>query len=48
MVVLHYLGGFTQDEVAEASGYSRKTVGKKLRAFVARLEQRWRGAGGSA
>jgi RNA polymerase sigma-70 factor (ECF subfamily) len=41
MVVLHHLDGLTQDEVAAASGYSRKTVGKKLRAFAELLKRRW-------
>jgi RNA polymerase sigma-70 factor (ECF subfamily) len=41
MVVLHFLDGMTQEEVAEASGYSRKTVGKKLGAFLALLRTRW-------
>lgn len=40
MGVLHHLGGFTQEEVAERTGYSRKTVGRKLEAFDAVLRQR--------
>ncbi len=31
--VLHYLDGYTQEEVASQTGYSRKTVGKKLKVF---------------
>ena len=31
--VLHYLDGYTQEEVASQTGYSRKTVGKKLKLF---------------
>lgn len=45
IVVLHHVSGLTQEEVAAASGYSRKTVGKKLKAFSALLESRWKGRG---
>jgi RNA polymerase sigma-70 factor (ECF subfamily) len=31
--VLHHLNGMTQEEVAESTGYSRRTVGKKLKSF---------------
>lgn len=31
--VMHYLGGLTQDEIGEQTGYSRRTIGKKLRRF---------------
>lgn len=31
--LLHHLGGLTQEEVAEATRLSRKTVGKKLHLF---------------
>jgi len=31
--VLHHLNGMTQEEVAENTGYSRRTVGKKLKSF---------------
>jgi len=31
--VLHHLNGMTQEEVAETTGYSRRTVGKKLKSF---------------
>lgn len=44
--VLHYLDGFTQEEVADRTGYSRKTIGKKLRAFEEELKRRWMQAGG--
>lgn len=37
--VLHYLDGFTQEEVAERTGYSRKTVGKKLKHFESLLRR---------
>lgn len=32
--LLHHLGGLTQDEVAEATGYSRRSIGKKLKTFA--------------
>lgn len=32
MALLHWLDGLTQEEVAERTGYSRKTVGVKLKA----------------
>lgn len=41
IAVLHFLDGMTQEETAAASGYSRKTVGKKLHAFVSLLKSRW-------
>ncbi len=31
--LLHHLGGFTQEEVATQTGYSRRTIGKKLQLF---------------
>jgi RNA polymerase sigma-70 factor (ECF subfamily) len=31
--VLYHLNGMTQEEVAESTGYSRRTVGKKLKSF---------------
>jgi RNA polymerase sigma factor (sigma-70 family) len=39
--VLHHLDGYTQEEVAERTGYSRKTVGKKLQRFEERLRELW-------
>ncbi len=39
--VLHFLDGYTQEEVAEQTGYSRRTVGKKLQQFEDRLRQLW-------
>jgi RNA polymerase sigma-70 factor (ECF subfamily) len=33
IALLHHLEGWTQDEVAEQTGFSRKTVGKKLAQF---------------
>jgi RNA polymerase sigma-70 factor (ECF subfamily) len=41
--VLHHLDGYTQEEVAARTGYSRKTVGKKLQQFEERLRALWRG-----
>lgn len=41
--VLHFLDGYTQEEVAEQTGYSRRTVGKKLKLFEERIRQLWRG-----
>lgn len=45
--VLHFLDGFTQEEVAQRTGYSRKTVGKKLRKFEEHVRERWLSGGGS-
>ena len=41
--VLHYLDGYTQEEVAEQTGFSRKTVGKKLKTFEDRIRQLFTG-----
>jgi RNA polymerase sigma-70 factor, ECF subfamily len=41
--VLHYLDGYTQDEVAARTGYSRRTIGKKLQLFEERVRVLWRG-----
>jgi RNA polymerase sigma-70 factor (ECF subfamily) len=38
LVVYRYLDGMTQDEIAAVSGWSRKTLGKKLRDFELRAE----------
>ncbi len=46
--ILHFLDGFTQEEVAERTGYSRKTVGKKLQLFEALFQEHWIRAGGAA
>jgi RNA polymerase sigma factor (sigma-70 family) len=45
--VLHYLDGFTQEEVAERTGLSRKTVGKKLGRFEEAVTTLWREAHGT-
>ena len=37
----HFLGGYTQEEVADRTGYSRKTVGKKLGLFEAAFTRLW-------
>ncbi len=39
--VLHHLDGYTQEEVAERTGFSRKTVGKRLGRFEERLREIW-------
>jgi len=39
--VLHHLDGYTQEEVAARTGYSRRTVGKKLQRFEERLREIW-------
>ena len=41
--VLHYLDGYTQEEVAEQTGFSRRTVGKKLQLFENSIRQLWQG-----
>ena len=45
MGLLHHLGGLTQEEVAEQLGYSRKTVGKRLKDFAEAMKLRLAGAG---
>jgi RNA polymerase sigma-70 factor (ECF subfamily) len=35
MVYLHYVDGMTMDEVANAVGYSRKTVSRRVNGFIA-------------
>jgi RNA polymerase sigma-70 factor (ECF subfamily) len=35
MVYLHYVDGWTMDEVADAIGYSRKTVSRRVNGFLA-------------
>jgi DNA-directed RNA polymerase specialized sigma24 family protein len=39
--VLHFLDGYTQEEVAAQTGYSRRTIGKKLQQFEQRIRQLW-------
>jgi RNA polymerase sigma-70 factor (ECF subfamily) len=41
IAILHHVEGFSQDEVAAATGCSRKTVGKKLACFADILSQAW-------
>jgi RNA polymerase sigma factor (sigma-70 family) len=38
--VLHLLDGFTQEEVAERTGFSRRTVGKRLKRIQERVQER--------
>ena len=42
MGVLHYLDGYTQDEIAYQTGYSRRTVGKRLKAFEEVFRRVWK------
>jgi RNA polymerase sigma-70 factor (ECF subfamily) len=44
--VRHFLDGMTQEEVADSTGYSRRTVGKKLALFEAEFRRLFLGAGG--
>jgi RNA polymerase sigma-70 factor (ECF subfamily) len=37
--VMHHLDGYTQEEMAERTGISRKTIGKKLAVFEALVRQ---------
>lgn len=39
MALLHWLDGLTQEEVAARTGYSRKTVGTRLKGAEAQLRQ---------
>jgi RNA polymerase sigma-70 factor, ECF subfamily len=43
--VLHYLDGYTQEEVAMQTGISRKTIGKKLKVFEDMFRRAWLGRG---
>lgn len=45
MGLLHHLGGLTQEEVAAHTGYSRRTVGKKLQRFDELLGDDEKGGG---
>ncbi len=40
VVVYRYLDGMTQDEIARVTGWSRRTLGKKLGRFEARLAEK--------
>jgi RNA polymerase sigma-70 factor (ECF subfamily) len=47
--VMHHFDGYTQEEMAEKTGISRKTIGKKLQVFEALVRQvftqaKWKGA----
>ena len=39
IAVLCHVDGFTQEEAAEQTGYSRKTIGKKLKSFEERVRK---------
>ena len=39
IALLAHVDGYTQEEVAEQTGYSRKTVGKKLKSFEERARR---------
>lgn len=45
--LLHHVDGLTQEEIALESGYSRKTVGRKLKAFSEEFAARWHQGGGA-
>jgi RNA polymerase sigma factor (sigma-70 family) len=45
IALLHHLEGLTQEEVAARTGYSRKTVGKKLAQFADALRRACQRAG---
>ena len=46
--LLHHADGLTQEEIARESGYSRRTVGKRLQLFDAEFKARWTVAGGAS
>ncbi|MDP2269921.1 MAG: sigma-70 family RNA polymerase sigma factor [Archangium sp.] len=46
MGVLHHLDGMTQEEIAAQTGFSRKTVGKKLALFEQAFKKHWNKANG--
>lgn len=39
IALLAHVDGYTQEEVAQQTGYSRKTVGKKLKSFEERVRR---------
>lgn len=39
IAVLAHVDGYTQEEVAQQTGYSRKTIGKKLKSFEERARR---------
>ncbi len=45
--IAHYLGGFTQEEVAERTGFSRKTIGRRLGLFEETFTRLWTAAQGA-
>lgn len=46
--LLHHVDGLTQDEIASESGYSRRTVGKRLQRFETEFKTRWAEGGGAS
>lgn len=44
LALLHYLDGLPQERIAEEIGWSRRTVGKKLKALAGRAA-RWKSGG---
>lgn len=41
IAILHHIEGWTQDEIAAQTGYSRKTIGKKLSLFADAFKAAW-------
>lgn len=41
IAILHHIEGWTQDEIAVQTGYSRKTIGKKLSLFADAFKAAW-------
>jgi RNA polymerase sigma-70 factor (ECF subfamily) len=41
IAILHFLDGFTQEEIAQRLGCSRRTVGKRLERFERQLRRAW-------
>lgn len=46
MVYLHYIDGMTMEEVADAVGYSRKTVSRRVHGFLATAREQLAAEGG--
>ena len=41
IAILHHVEGWTQEEIAAQTGYSRKTIGKKLSLFSEAFKAAW-------
>lgn len=41
IAILHHVEGWTQEEIAAHTGYSRKTIGKKLSLFSQTFKDAW-------